>query len=383
MATITERKRKRGTVYKAEVALKGYPRKSATFDRRSDAVRWGEDVEHALLNNLPLPGEELPLDDKSIEDAVKEYLLTMRADKNRSANTKRTDEGTGDRLITAFPKKSLRTLTREDIEEHRDNRLRRVGPASVRHDMSMLSRIYEMARIKWRLADLPYPGRDIKLPAPPPNRKKVVAANSFARLFAECGKSKNETLLPLVRLMLNTGMRPSEACLLRWHQVNMEAGYIDLTRTKTEPRMVPLSTDAVEMLTMMRQRSAGRESDLLFMPEEAAAKPKPSRFFRRAFEQACIRAGLNPPARRDVGKKSAADTDRSDAPRVTLYTLRHSAATYLLENGVDIRMVSAILGHSNLTQTMRYTHPGMKALQQAVNIPGLPWQKTPSDDYRD
>lgn len=374
MANITARKRNKGIVYRVEVNLKGHPRQSATFDRKSDAIRWGEDVEHALKNGLPLPGEDIPLDDKSIKDAVHDYLLLMREDKNRSQNTKRTDEGTGDRLIKAFPGKSLRTLTREDIEQHRDNRLRVVGPASVRHDMSMLSRIYDTARISWRLADLSYPGRDIALPSPPPNRKKVVTENSFAKLFEECGKSKNATLFPLVRLMLNTGMRPSEACLLRWHQIDLGSGFIDLTKTKTEPRMVPLSADAVEMLTAMRPADrASRE--LVFMTEEDAAKPKPPRFFRRAFEQACIRAGLNKPMKRDVSKKAAVELVEDDAPRVTLYTLRHSAATYLLENGTDIRLVAAILGHNNISQTMRYTHPGMKALKQAVNMPGLPWLK--------
>lgn len=375
MATITVRKGKKGVTYRAGVNLVGHPRQTATFDRKSDAIKWGEDVEHALANGLPLPGEEIPLDDKSIEAAVVDYLQLTAQDKGRSQNTIITDRGTGERLIRRFGRQSLRRLTREDIEEYRDDRLRLVGPSTVRQDMSMLSRIYETARIKWRFTDLPYPGRDVALPAPPTNRKKVVTENSFAALFTECGKSKNKTLLPLVRLLLNTGMRPSEACLLRWGQVDLESGTIDLTKTKTEPRMVPLSGEAQEMLkeiTPDNYESRG----LLFMTEEEAEKPKPPRFFRRAFEQACIRAGLNKPMKRDVSKKAADNLVEEEAPRVTLYTLRHSAATYLLENGTDIRLVAAVLGHKNISQTMRYTHPGMKALKQAVNMPGLPWRST-------
>jgi len=57
MATVKARKRKKGTVYCAEVRLKGHPRFSQTFDRKSEAVRWAEETEIALRNGSYVANE--------------------------------------------------------------------------------------------------------------------------------------------------------------------------------------------------------------------------------------------------------------------------------------------------------------------------------------
>lgn len=373
MASIRKIVGKKGTTYKVEVARKGHPRTSANFDRKSDAIRWGEDVEYALLHNMPLPGEELPQDDKSIFGAVEDYLMLMRQDKKRSRNTILTDENTGKRLIDRFGKSSLRKLTREDIEQYRDHRLRSVGTSSVRQDMSMLSAIYRVARVEWRMKDLEYPGKDVKRPGQPKEREAVVPEGKFEILLDECKKAKNDKLYPLVFLLVNTGMRPAEAVLMRWPQVLWEQGVIDLTKTKTDPRRVPLSQSCADMLKSI-QRQDG--TDLVFVTEETSMKDKPVRFFRRAFEQACIRAEINQPKKRDVSRSKQVDfVQEGDAAPVTLYSLRHSAASYMVMAGVSLETVRDILGHKNISQTSRYTHISDEHKRQAVDNPNLPWKK--------
>jgi site-specific recombinase XerD len=77
------------------------------------------------------------------------------------------------------------------------------------------------------------------------------------------------------------------------------------------------------------------ENGCVFLPSGKDYRDQPHRYFRRSFDNACRYAGIS---------------------NFTLYGLRHSAASYLIMNGVDIRTVAEIMGHRNISQTMKYTH---------------------------
>ncbi|HEX9541484.1 MAG TPA: tyrosine-type recombinase/integrase, partial [Streptosporangiaceae bacterium] len=60
----------------------------------------------------------------------------------------------------------------------------------------------------------------------------------------------------------------------------------------------------------------------------------------------------------------------ADVREARVHDARHTAATLLLEQGIDIRVVQQILGHSQLSQTQRYTHVTTELTQDAADRMG-------------
>ena len=329
MATITRIDRKYGPVFRAAICVKGR-RETATFDSKAKAMTWAEETEALLRAGQPLP-RELPANDLRLNEAVEKYTMAVAPRKKR--NTQRLDQEIGGRLIRYFDGKSLQTITSKDIAAYRDYRLQQVGPSSVIQDLSFLSCMYRMARIEWGL-DVNDPGAEIRRPSAPKNRLSLLTPKQIDPLLDYCCVSKSEKLYCYVLLLLHTAMRPSEGAGLRWEQVLIGQGMIDLTETKTDPRRVPMTQTINKMFERMKTASEG-ENDYVFLPPGNEYRDQPHRYFRRSFGNACRYAGIS---------------------NFTLYGLRHSAASYLIMHGVDIRTVAEIMGHKNISQTMKYTH---------------------------
>uniref|UniRef100_E6Q2D6 Site-specific integrase n=1 Tax=mine drainage metagenome TaxID=410659 RepID=E6Q2D6_9ZZZZ len=203
------------------------------------------------------------------------------------------------------------------------------------------------------------------------SRARAIRQDEARSFFAWLPTSHWKRWEPLFLVALATGMRRGEVVALRIENVDLERGIVIVAEaiaesrgvtyrktTKTEEiREIALSTVAIEALTrQLEQRAADKEAageayedhDLVFTDE--------------------LGRRLRPMAVTDAFRRAA---DRFKLMGCTLHTLRHTAATWLLAGGTDLRTTSAILGHSDASTTLRiYAHVVHDRQRSAVEVIG-------------
>lgn len=188
--------------------------------------------------------------------------------------------------------------------------------------------------------------------------------------------ARGDRLEALYHLVLSTGLRSGEALGLRWEDVDLDGravtvrkslqridGVLTLVepKTRTSRRTVPFPAGVAAKLREHRARqnrdrlAAGdrwRESGHVFASTIGTPLDGPN--VTKAFQRLLASAGL---------------------PHKRFHDLRHACATYLLLQGVDLRVVSDILGHSQISLTAdTYAHvlPSLKS-DASDKLGGLLW----------
>ena len=161
-----------------------------------------------------------------------------------------------------------------------------------------------------------------------------------------------ERNLALLKLMLDTGLRLSEATELRWKNVDLRTGKIEVKEGKGgKDRILWCGELTLERLRSWRQRQTEEASERLdhaftAMSGDALGNPLDNRYVQDMVPRYAERAGIE--------------------KRVTPHTLRHTFATDLLKETGNIRMVQKALGHAQLSSTMIYTHITDADLEEAL-----------------
>lgn len=171
----------------------------------------------------------------------------------------------------------------------------------------------------------------------PDKLPKVLTRDESDRLLSQPNQryySPHRDFL-LMRLMLKTGLRASEAVALRPEHLDMMSGKLTVREGKgAKDRTLWFGTDLQDEIERWLDRRP--ESDYLF-PTSKGTQVDTSQL------------------RRSV-KRYAKKAEIAEVERVSPHTLRHTFATRLLQDTGNIRVVQKALGHSDLSTTMIYTH---------------------------
>ncbi len=155
----------------------------------------------------------------------------------------------------------------------------------------------------------------------------------------------------LVKLMMNTGIRPSEAVKIRLRDVNRDERRITIDTSKRKGHTRPIWYSEQVALLMNRWLGTDRasmptasDSPYLFLTRysEQMAKSRPNRIVGAAAEDAGIQEVL------------FKDADGKKRNRITAATLRHSYAVHSVRSGMDVRTLQMLMGHESISTTEKY-----------------------------
>jgi integrase len=141
-------------------------------------------------------------------------------------------------------------------------------------------------------------------------------------------------------MAINTGMRRGELFDLKWFDVDFNRRIVHVRQSKSgRPRVIPLNSTAQTLL-----KGLPKTSEYVF--------PSPKNEKRRV---------------NDVGRQFERAVKNAKIADFHFHDLRHTAATRMADAGADPFTLAAILGHSDIRMTARYTHATDEAKRRAVD----------------
>lgn len=248
--------------------------------------------------------------DKLTQNDLQQFYLRLKT-KGRLIRTEIYGVGLSDRMVRA-----CHILCQKSLEKSVEEKLIRINPAT-----------------------------GCKLPPKKSKEMKVLTREEMQRFIIQ---AKNDGYFELFILELCTGMRRGEILGLQWEDLNMRTGELKIPRqvallngrlhitepkTKASVRTIILPEDIVKMLARYKETT---NSKWMFPSPVKEDMPR------------------NPSA---VRKVLARTLKKAGCKHIRFHDLRHTFATTALANGMDIKTLSAIIGHNSAETTLNiYTH---------------------------
>lgn len=305
----------------------------------------------------------------SVEDYLEKWLETAARPGLRE-NTYREYKGLIKRYINpALGRLRLSDLRPLDVQKFYTGLTdKELSPRTVRYTHSVLTSALKQA-VRWRML-AHNPCSSVELPRKTAKEMQSLTPAEAARFLDEAVRDRWSALFVLA---LATGLRPSEYLGLKWADIDLEQGVINVQRslhwrsyksgdwyfgepkTPRSRRRIPLPSSALRALIEHRRHQS--EERLKTGPEYKNL----DLVFATWEGQPLIRLNV-------VQKHFKPIVERAKLPKtLRLYDLRHSCATLLLAANENPKVVSERLGHSSITLTMdTYSHV-LPDMQQAAS----------------
>ena len=310
-----------GHVHRALVGAKGRAQQEAERCR----------VERSCPKHRPKPASYL------LTDVITEYLEAARGHKR----SWRDDARYGKVWAARFPGRTLEDITPLELERVRTERLQTVTPATVNREMAYLKHLFNLA-IRDEKTER-NPAAKLKMLREPSGRVRFLTDEEERALRGALATDEDRERLTV---LLQTGLRKSEFLELRWRDMDLKNGVITIPRSKNgETRHVPMTS---EVRAILSKRPRALDSASLVFPNTVSYADH--HWAEKAFPEAVESAQIED---------------------FRLHDTRHTFASRLAMEGVDLLTIKELGGWKSLTMVERYAHlsPGhrQKAIERLVS----------------
>jgi len=239
--------------------------------------------------------------------------------------------------IYVFYKRPLRDLSEEEIKNYLYAKQKQnLSSQSIALFANALNFLFTQIYKRENYNKIRHPKQSQRLPV-------ILSHDEIKKMIELTSNFKHRLLLALA---YSAGLRVSEVVRLLVRDIDLNGLTVVVRQGKG--RKDRLTVVSAALSPELQQIMAGKDGgDYVFASERGGRLTEASA--QKVFYQALARAGINRPA--------------------TFHSLRHSFATHLLENGVDVRYVQELLGHANIRTTQIYTHvtnPSLKNIKSPL-----------------
>ena len=244
--------------------------------------------------------------------------------------------------ITSFDRNVLLQYVEYLFTEHH------LKETSAKRHVASLRSLFRWLEDNGHVAEDPFRGARVRIRLPR-RLPRVLSRAELATILQHrpSGDFASLTARIAAELLFATGIRVAELASLRDDDIDLTAGVITIIGKGSRQRRVYIPDSEIRDLVIAYRhaRNALAHAPIFFLVN-SRGDPASPQFIRRLVRQ--------------LGENAALTR------RVTPHMFRHSVATYLLEEGVDIRYVQRLLGHRSIVTTEIYTHVADAALKSRV-----------------
>lgn len=242
-------------------------------------------------------------------------------------------------LSRAFGDKNIHQINSWHIEQYKSNRKKDLtcygrppSNATINRELACLKTMFNKA-IEWSLISA-NPAKDIKSFRENNVNLRILSPEEFQKLY----DNSSDIFKSFLTIAINTGLRPGEILNLRWKDIDLKQNYINVTDSKNgESRKIPINKALHKCLSNYLNKD-----NVCVMTHKDGSPVKSN---KGAFYSALKKSGID---------------------HYRIYDLRHTFASNLVMAGVDIVTVKELMGHKDISMTMRYSHPTPEHKKQAV-----------------